>query len=692
MPLRNLSTHQEGYQAGRVHMIEATRRDILAGLGASALVLPFVTLERPSAPFRPSGWIAIFTDGRIEVIIDKADMGQAIHHGFKSIIAHELGAAWADIKLQALPQSPHKWHRRMHTGGSRSIRESAIIWQTAAAQARHMLTLAAARQWDVNPNDCTMQDSMVIHEEAGHRLPFKKLVESAARLSIPNDPKLRGVTNIKTYPREDLQAKVSGGITYGIDVDLPNMRYAVIARSPHPEGRLAGFDKGAAMMLAGVEDIVEVHGKHGVRPGVAVIAQSFWAAIKARRILNPKWDNPHTTDDDVEAALIQAAGQGAFQARYFVPYLAHAPLEPMNCTAWLKAGILHIWAPTQTHTDAQKIAARISGLALDNIVVHALPLGGAFGRRLVNDYVIEAVTLAMRSPHPIKLIWTREDDMAMGLYRPAALGQMSATLTPNGQIQKWRARLVAQSVPKYQGRTFENGIDHISLRGLDPLPYKIENAETAHVVVDLPTPPHYWRSVAYSHNCFFIESFMDELAHKAGMDPLAFRLQHIKDQRLRTVALKAAEHARWTSPAADGHARGLALGFVFGTALAQIVEISTPSGGEIHVHKVTSVVGCGQVFSKDDVKAQIEGGAIFGLTAALYGRIDLDKGEVVQSNFYDYPLLRFSETPEFETILIPSDAAPGGIGEVGTPLIAPAVANALFKLTGQRVRKLPLLG
>ncbi len=715
---------------------EVTRREFLkagatAGAGlAIAFYLPRGMAEgvvSPPAQFAPNAWIAIDSAGIVTFTLDKSEMGQGTHTGLAMVLAEELEADWSRVRLGAVPVQASAWSRRMSTGGSSSIRGSWEIVRKAGATAREMLLNAAARRWRVERATCRAERGAVIHTPTGRRLSYGKLVEIAATLPVPTDPPLKDPKDFRILGtrvrRLDTPPKVTGGAAFGIDVRVPGMLVATVARSPVFGGGVKSFDATAARAVTGVRHVVELKGSTGpssdnsprvwTESGVAVVADYYWQAAQGRRALKIVWDDgPNALLDSAGISakferLAQQAGavartQGsaasalASSARkvdsvYEVPYLHHATMEPMNCTAYVRGDSCDVWAPTQNQSRAQEVAAELSGLPKEACRVHTTLLGGGFGRRLEADFVAEAVRISKAVGAPVKLIWSREDDVQHGFYRPATYNRLAAGLDPAGRPVAWTHRIVAPSILSWKFGRLENGIDRTTIEGAANLPYAIPNIQVEQLVADIPVPLGFWRSVGSSHNAFVTECFFDEVAAAAGKDACELRRELLRDHpRHLSVLNLAAEKAGWGTPLPAGRHRGIAVAESFGSFVAQVAEVSVAGHGGVRVHRVVCAVDCGPVVSPDAIEAQMEGGIVFGLTAALYGAITIEKGRVVQSNFHDYPMLRMNEMPVVETYIVPSTEKQGGIGEPGVPPIAPAVCNAIFAATGKRVRKLPI--
>jgi isoquinoline 1-oxidoreductase beta subunit len=602
------------------------------------------------------------------------------------------------------------------TGGSSSIANSWNQLRVAGAMARAMLVSAAAKRWGMSPDSLSVAKGVVSHTASGRRASFGELAAAASQESAPSNPKLKGVAGFSLLgheaPRVDSKAKTDGSARFTIDVSMPEMLTAVIARPPLFGATPRSFDSAAALKVAGVTDVVQVPA------GVAVLAKGFWAAQKGRAALRVQWDDgaaerrgtPELLAEyraladkpglvarkDGDPASAFSAAAKTLEAVYEFPYLAHAPMEPLDCVVRLAGDRCEVWAGSQIQTLDQATVANVLGLPPAKVEVHTLPAGGSFGRRATPnaDVAGEAASVvkAISGRAPVKLVWTREDDIRGGRYRPLFVHRLRGGLDASGRIVAWEHRIVGQSFMK--GTAFASfikaGIDATSVEGGSTLPYAIPNLACELHSPDVGVPTLWWRSVGHSHNAFSTETFFDELAAAGGRDPYELRRELLKDHpRLRAVLELAATKAGWASPLPAGRARGIALQESFNTIVAQVAEVSLRSDGMPKVERVVCAVDCGVAVVPDQVRAQMEGGIGFGLGAALLSEVTLDKGKVVQSNFNDYKSLRMADMPRVEVHIVASTEAPTGVGEPGVPPIAPAVANAYFQLTGKRIRQLP---
>ncbi len=696
-----------------------------------------------------NGWVAIGADGSIGIVVAKSEMGQGVTTALPMLVAEELDVPMSSVRvLQApidkiygdtsmmadgLPFHPDdrgalkrvaQWLSRkierelgvMATGGSSSVKDSWLPMREAGAAARARLVAAAAAQWRVSPDECTTLDGYVINRD-GQKLSYGQLAVSAARLAdVPFTLKSPEAFRLIGRPtaRLDLTDKVNGRAVFGMDVRLPGLLHAALVMCPVHGGSLRSFDSSKASKMSGVVDIIALAGdRSGAPESVAVLAKSWWQASKALRQVSVLWDegkNARFSDAALFNELTDRLGQESgftyfaqgvgepppetkkISVQYRAPLLAHAAMEPINCTAQFRDGQLSLWLPTQVPSIAVSAAARAAGISEDKVTLHLTYLGGGFGRRLETDMVVQAVMLARAAKGaPVRLVWSREDDIAHDFYRPAAVANLSAALDVSGRVMHWESRSASGApVQQMLARAFglpELGPDKTTVEGLQDHPYEIPSQLATHVKVDSPVPLGSWRSVGHSYNAFFKESFIDELSLAAGQDPVSFRRQLLREHPRHRAVLEAVV-AKAGKPS-EGRAHGIALHQSFGSIAAQVAEVSV-TDGRIQVHKIYCAIDCGRVVNPLGVTQQIESAIVYGLSAALYGEIQLRDGNVVQRNFHDYPMLRMSEMPEIQVTMMQSLEAPEGVGEPGTPPVAPAVANAVFRLTGQRLRSLPL--
>lgn len=675
-----------------------------------------------AAAFAPNAFLRIAPDNTVTIIAKHFEMGQGTYTGLATILAEELDADWSQMRAESAPADATRYNNLLFgqaqgTGGSTAMANSWDQHREAGATARAMLVAAAANDWEVEAGEIAVRKGVVSHAGTNRRATFGELASKAAALPAPKEVKLKDPKHFqlvgKRVPRLDSASKTDGSAVFTMDFSLPGMLTAVIARPPRFGGKVKSFDASAALRVRGVAEVVQVPS------GVAVLARDFWAARKGREALKIEWDEsgaekrgteelfaeyrklaerPGTIarrDGDAAAAIGGAAK--IFEAVYEFPYLAHAPMEPLDCVVKLGAGECDLWSGCQFPTIDHAVAAKTLGLPQEKVRIHTLFAGGSFGRRATptGDVTGEAASIAkaIRGRHPVKLVWTREDDIRGGQYRPLYVHKLRAGLDSSGRIVGWEQRIVGQSIA--QGSPFEammvkDGVDGTSVEGASNLPYAIPN-----LTVDLHTPKVgvpilWWRSVGSTHTGFSTETFLDELAHAARRDPLQMRRDLLKNHPRHLGVLNlAAEKAGWGKPLPKGRARGIAVHESFNSFVAQVAEVSLGGNGFPKVERVVCAVDCGVAINPDVIRAQMEGGIGYGLGAALFSEITLVEGRVQQSNFDDYRGLRIEEMPAVEVHIVPSEEKPSGVGEPGVPLIGPAVANALFHLTGKRVRRLP---
>ena len=679
--------------------------------------------EEPPQPgkkniYPPNAFIRIAPDDSITIIVNKSEMGQGVYTSLPMLIAEELEADWSRISIESAPVAAvynHTSYPMQMTGGSSSVPSSWEQMRRVGAAARTLLVRAAAQQWQVPENECHAANSMVTHVASGQEASYGALADVAAELPIPDNVVLKSPKDFKLIGkptrRLDTPAKINGTAQFGLDVYLPDVLTVLIARSPVFGGKVKSFDASEALAVAGV------HGVYQVPTGIAVAATGFWPAKIARDLVKIEWDEGPgaslSTPKMIAEYLKLAKQPGAVarkvgntkrglkrahkivSAEYEVPYLAHATMEPLNVVVDLKPDHCTIWTGTQMQTVDAAMAAKTAGLKPEQVEIHTTFLGGGFGRRANprSDFVIEAVQAAMAVGKPVKVVWTREDDTRGGNYRPMWADHIVAGIAKNGKPEVWKHTIVGQSIvanTMFEAFLVHNGIDATSVEGAADLPYRIPNLQVDLHSTKNEVPVQWWRSVGHSHTAFVVETMMDELAHMARKDPVTYRLANLpKDSRYRGVLQLAADKAEWgKKKLPKGHAYGVAVHKSFNSYVAEIAEVSLEKG-KIRVHRVIAAVDCGMVVNPDGVRQQIESAVTYGLSAALHGAITLNKGRVVQSNFNDYPPVRYSEMPLVEVHIVASSESPSGIGEPGTPPIAPAVANAVFKLTGKRLRRLP---
>ncbi len=678
----------------------------------------FATAQAQSITvFMPNAFLRIGTDDRVTVIVNHSEMGQGVYTALPMLLAEELDADWNKIGFESAPVDPkynHPVFGMQITGGSSSVWSAFEQYRKAGAAARGMLIAAAAQQWNVNP--ATLRtDTGAVFDGTNRKLTYGQLAEAAAKLNPPAEVTLKDPKTFKLIgkpvKRLDTSEKINGKAVFGLDVKMPGMLTAVVARPPIFGATMKSFDDSRARTMPGVRKIA------AVPSGVAVIADSFWQAKMAREALHIDWDDsamrtfstnqmmqqfreqaksPGTNvrrEGDPDAAFAQAAKK--IEAVYEVPYLPHAMMEPLNCAVDLRADTCEIWTGTQFQTVDRANAAKIAGLPPEKVQIHTTYLGGGFGRRAnpQSDFVVEAVHVAKVAGAPVKVVWTREDDMQGGWYRPAFLHAIAGSIDSNGNPVSWRSRLVGQSI--FAGTMFEammkgKEYDPASVEGVDDLPYAIPNLAVESHKADVKVPVQWWRSVGHSHTGFATECFIDELAVLAQKDPYQFRRALLpKHPRHLAVLDLAAQKAGWGKPLPKGRARGIAVHFAFESYNAQVAEVSVDDG-KIRVHRIVSAVDCGRYVNPGIIAAQLEGGAIFGASAALFQEFTFENGRLQQTNFHTFPMMRMNECPEIETHIVENNEKSGGIGEPGVPCTAPAIANAVFAATGKRIRKLPI--
>lgn len=675
--------------------------------------------------FEPNAFVRIGPDDSVTVICKHLEMGQGTYTGLPTLVAEELDASWEQVRAEGAPADAGRygnlfWGPVQGTGGSTAIANSFEQMRKAGAAARHMLVAAAAEQWQVPAAEIAVGNGIVSHAASGHQSGFGALAESAANQPVPEEPKLKDPFEFRLIgkaklPRKDSAPKCNGSAIFTQDVRLPNMLTAVVAHPPLFGASVRGFDDTAAKAIPGVQQVVQIPS------GIAVLGLDFWSAKNGRDALDIDWDDsaafkqgsvsiladyrklaeqpgkPARSDGDADKALTDA--KTVIDAEYSVPYLAHAAMETMDCVIEPNAdGGVRVINGEQFQTIDQQAIAGVLGIAPEQVRIQMLYAGGSFGRRANpgSDYPIEAAHIlkASGAKQPIKLAWTREEDMRAGWYRPLYLHRIKAGLDANGKPIAWQQRIVGQSI--IAGTAFEkalvvDGIDQTSVEGAANLPYAIPNLSCELHSPTLPVPVQWWRSVGSTHTAFAGESMIDELAEQAGQDPVAFRMALMEGHPRHQGVLKlAAKKAGWGTPLPAGRGRGVAVHESFKSYVAQVAEVTIDGKGSFSVDRVVIAVDCGIAINPDVIVAQMEGGMGFGLSAALLSEITLNDGAVQQSNFQDYLVLRMDRMPTVEVHIVPSAEAPTGVGEPATPVIAPAVANALFMASGQRLRTLPL--
>jgi isoquinoline 1-oxidoreductase beta subunit len=704
-------------------MSPLSRREFVgAGIAAGAgLVIGFYLPHGEGSnkdSFSPNAYLRITPDNKITIVVARSEMGQGVRTALPMILAEELEADWKQIEIEQAGAST--LYGDQTTGGSASIRTTWDPMRKAGAAAREMLISAAALTWSVPRSQCAAENSHVKHAASNRTLSYGDLVAKAATLPIPTDVPLKQSKDYKIVgqrlARVDSPAKVKGEATFGIDFRLPGMKYALLSRSPMIGGKVSSIDDKDSKKVAGVSFVGKASDS-----AVAVVADTVWGAMEGRRVLNVTWDDGPNKDLNSAAiaqSLRQAASKKAanlytagdvtkaagrpISAEYSLPFMAHAPMEPGNCTAHFQGSRCELWAPTQVPQDCRDSVASAIGLDPDQVKVNVTLMGGGFGRRLEHDYAVEAALVSKAINAPVKVIWTREDDMRFSTYRPASLHQLTAKLDGSGYPVALTHKIIAPSISGQKGLPVANGVDPDLPDEAGPV-YGIPNYSIDYVMTETPVPLGWMRSVYALQAAFALESFIDELAVAAGKDPLHYRLQLLaKDQdltyfttiwhtaRMRAVLQLAAEKAGWDKPLPAGHYRGIACFACFSSYVAEVVEI-TMENNDPRVRRVVAAVDCGQVVNPAILEQQIQGGIVYALGNALRAKITIDKGRVVQGNFDDYAPLRMEETPAVEVYAVPSQEAPTGIGEPSVPPVAPALCSAIYAATRKRIRALPIL-
>ena len=724
MSLNYIASRPDADKSGPANGV--SRRGLLqAGAAAGgglvlSLTLPFAASEAETAganAFAPNAFVRIDRDGQIILTMPYVEMGQGTYTSISMLIAEELEVDLQQIRIEHAPPNEKLYANPLigvqATGNSNAIRGAWQPLRQAGAVARTMLVAAAAKRWNVDVASCRAQSGEVLHAPTGRKINYGEVAGDAARLPVPENVALKRAEDFKLIgtpaKRVDTPAKVNGTAVYGIDVRPPGVKIATLAQSPVFGGRVKSVDDRAAKVVNGVRQIVRLD------DAVAVIADHMGAAKKGLAALAIEWDaGPHaglgTADvaseleqatlksgavaqniGDVDKAMASASTK--VEATYQVPFLAHATMEPMNCTVHVRSDGCEVWVGTQAIARCQAAAAKVTGLPLDKVIVHNHLIGGGFGRRLESDGVARAVEIAKQVDGPVKVVWTREEDIQHDMYRPYWFDRLTAGLDDKGMPIAWSNRYAGSSViARWLPPGFKDGLDPDSTEGAIDLVYALPNLRVEYVRVEPPgIPTAFWRSVGPSHNVFVTEGFIDELAAAAKQDAVAYRLA-LLDQapRAKAVLTLAAEKAGWHQPLPQRAGRGVSLQFVFGTYMAQVAEVEVAADGAVRVRRVVCAVDCGTVVNPDTVWAQIQSAVIFGITAALYGEITLKNGRVEQTNFDSYQVLRIDAAPEIEVHIVQNSEPPGGMGECGTSAVVPAIANAIFAATGKRLRKMPI--
>jgi isoquinoline 1-oxidoreductase subunit beta len=704
-----------------------SRRDFLKTSGAAALVIGFAlptatgrALAATASPvFSPNAYLRITPDNRVTVVCGSSEMGQGVLTAIPMLLAEELDADWSKVSVEQAPVDQafnNPMFGMQATGGSTTVRAHWEPLRKAGAAARAMLVTAAAERWKLDASSLRTANSQVMAPN-GNKLSYGELVVAASKQAVPANPRLKDSKDFKLLgqplKRLDTPAKVNGSAKYGIDAQVPGLLVAVMARAPLPGAKPASVNDARAKTVKGVQQVITIPS------GVAVLATGYWAAKKGRDALDVQWDlgaNADLTSAKVSAMLTDGADTGAavatdvgnlrdalansvttVDALYEAPFLAHACMEPMNCTAWVKGqgddATVEIWAGTQSQGPAQGILAQVAKATPAKVKINTMMLGGGFGRRFAPDFTTDATLLSKISGKPVKLIYSREDDMAAGFYRPASVARFSGALDSQGKPTVLKIGVGSPSIMAASGfmKIPDSGVDEFALEGIADHPYDVANQRITYGRREPGPTVWFWRSVGHSQNIFFMEGFIDEMAVAAKQDPFEFRRAAMSKQpRYKGVLELAADKAGWGKPLPAGVFRGIAVAQSFGSYVAEVAEVSVGVDGTPKVHRVVAAVDCGMTVNPEIIRRQIEGAIVYGLSAALYGKITLKDGRVEQGNFNDYPVLRMNEMPRVEVHILPSTEQPGGIGEPGTPPIAPAVVNAIYAATGKRMRSLPI--
>lgn len=696
-----------------------TRREFIKVVGISggglilASFIPFNDLlsnaDDDLKIFSPSVFLKIDSNGVVTIIFHRSEMGQGIKTALPMLVAEELEVDWKKIIIEQ--SDADSKYGSQSTGGSTSIRKNWEPLRVAGATAREMLILAAANKWKINSSNCYAENGFVVNRSNGNKFSYGELVEDAAKLPVPTNVKLKDPKDFKLIGkrvhRVDTPDKIYGKAIFGIDVVIPGMFYAALSRCSSFGGKVKSFDAGKTKSMPGVIDVVQISN------GVAVIADSTWNAFNGRDALIVEWESgpyanvmtedirnemkKHINDDGAEFEkrgdiknIIE--GETKLEAMYEVPFITHAPMEPMNCVAKYQNGKAEIWAPTQNAQDAQNEVAKILGISRDDVTVHITLMGGGFGRRLVNDYAVEAAEISKACGKTVKLTWTREEDMKFGFFRPPSMNIVKGSVTKDGKPAKFYHHIIAPSIMQMRFNKNLTAEKSDIAEGTVGLQYQIPNIKITGTLIPTHIPISWWRSVYNSQNPFAVESFIDEMAYTAGKDPYLFRKEMLpKDSRLTNVMNVAVEKAGWKAGEKfpDGKGMGIAIFSGYESYCAQIAEV-TVKDNKLKIDKYTTVIDCGIVVNPDTVEAQLEGAIVFALSAALKSEITIRNGGVKESNYDDYPMLTYDETPIIETYYIENNYKVGGVGEVGIAACAPALTNAIFAATGKRIRRLPV--
>ena len=666
-----------------------------------------------STIFEPNAWIKIKSDNMVQIMVAKSEMGQGVLTSLPMIIAEEMDLDWSKVVVEKAPADKKKYGWQM-TGGSNSVSSGWQKLRQAGAIAREMLVMAAAQEWGILSSECKTHNGIVTHESTGRELSYGDLAKKASLQKVPKNPKLKAKRDFsiigQNVKRTDTLPKVNGTAQFALDVQLDGMLYATVVHSPVFGGKLKSFNEASVNDISGVTKIFEIEN------GLAIVARNTWAALKAKKQIEINWDEGEAAGLDSEkirkdlldaskekGGVVRKEGnvkkalkssKNQIEAIYESPLQAHATMEPMNCTAYVQRDKCQVWAGTQDPNGARKIASKITGLSKKQVEVNVTFLGGGFGRRAFNDFVQEAVEISNEMKKPVKLTWSREEDMQHDYYRPPSLHVMKGAFDQNNNLSVWKHRITAPSILFSQilkmPFPYKEKIDIIAVEGAKHLPYEIPNMQVDFQMTKSSIPLGWWRSVYDSQNAFANECFMDELAEKAGKDPAQFRLDLLpKSSRDARVIKRVMEKSGWDNFNNGSSYQGISCHKSFGTWVAQVARVSV-KGNKVKVHEIHCAVDCGIVINPSIVTAQISGAIIYGLSATLKSKITIKNGRVVQSNFDDFEVLRMNETPEIHVYLIESDEPPSGVGEPGLPPTAPAVVNAIFAATGKRIRELPV--
>ena len=698
-------------------LLTPSRRTVLAGAcAATGALLIGIPGTHAAGGKKHNGdittWVRITPDEAVTIQFVKAEMGQGIHTAMTMIVAEELGVDWDQITVETAPTAPLDKNPAPQpgmraTGGSTAVRFNYKFHALAGATAREMLKQAAAARWNIPLSECVVANGHVVNGQ-GQSLSYGALAEDASKQTLTAEPTLRPYGDWqmlgKALPRKDVPAKIDGTAVFGMDVDVPDMLIGTIRHCPTVGGTLESLDETPALRMKGVKAVVKRD------DSFVVVADSYWRATKAANVLAPVWNHgPHADLTDasyldylkstLDGPSIRVLNEGTpdfsgevYEADFVLPFLAHATMEPMNATAFVDFEHAELWVPTQSPDSLQLELSEKLGLDRSLININTTFLGGGFGRRAEKDFVFPAIEASLATGKPVKVIWPREEDMTRDFYRPMAYARVKAQLNRWGQITDWHVDHTSPSpTARLLPRFIKDGVDIFAIEGLADLPYTIPNKTMDYVMADPHVPVGPWRSVGHSLNQFIAETMMDELAEKVGQTPVQFRRRHLEGQSQWLAVLEdVVEKSGWNTPPQDGRFRGIAIGKPFGSIVAQVVELSVDNDTDVHLHKITASVDCGWAVNPDTIEAQIQSGIIYALTAAAFGEITLNKGQVQQTNFDTYEMTQISHIPKIDVSILESHQDMGGIGEVGTPALFPALTNALYAATGKRIRSLPI--